>query len=293
MAGVMFGLSAATLAAIGSTAIAAGTTTASFIQAGKQKKAQRKAEREAAKKMASARRSLEKNYMESLSIPLEAYEREMEAINVGTAQATQAAVEGSQRGVAATAGQVQQVASEAQAEQRTKMAEDLFNLEAATAEEASRLRDIGVNLDLAEAEGAQMAAADAARARAQAIQSGIEGVGQTVSSAMSLVPLYQKQNIGARRDALEQTTLRGDAQLDPFGMQVAQDSPQAARVQAGFTGSGFDTSNMTNRQFRQFERSLSPAQKASLFSAGYYDRLMPGGMDAFYNIGSGTTVTGQ
>ena len=61
------------------------------------------------------------------------------------------------------------------------MAEDLFNLEAATAEEASRLRDIGVNLDLAEAEGAQMAAADAARARAQAIQSGIEGVGQTAS----------------------------------------------------------------------------------------------------------------
>jgi hypothetical protein len=284
MAGVAFGLSAATLAAIGSTAIAAGTTTASFIQAGKQKKAQRKAEREAAKKMASARRSLEKNYMESLSIPLEAYEREMEAINVGTAQATQAAVEGSQRGVAATAGQVQQVASEAQAQQRTKMAEDLFNLEAATAEEASRLRDIGVNLDLAEAEGAQMAAADAARARAQAIQSGIEGVGQTAQSALSLVPLYQKQNVGARRDALEKTTLRGDAQLDPFGMQVAQDSEAAARVQAAFTGSGFDTSNMTNRQFRQFERSMTPAQRAALFDAGYYNRLVPGGMDSFYNI---------
>ena len=279
-----------TIAAATSLAITAGTTTSSFIQAGKQKKAQRKAEREASKKMASARRSLEKNYMESLSIPLEAYEREMEAIQVQTAQATQAAVEGSQRGVAATAGQVQQVASEAQAEQRTKMAEDLFNLEAATAEEASRLRDIGVNLDLAEAEGAQMAAADAARARSQAIQQGIEGVGNTVQAGLSLVPLYQKQGVGARRDALEKTTLRGDAQLDPFGMQVAQDSPQAARVQAAFTGSGFDTSNMTNRQFRQFERSLSPAQKASLFTAGYYDRLMPGGMDAFYNSGSGTVI---
>ena len=283
-------MAVATAAAVASLAISAGTTTASFIQAGKQKKAQRKAEREASKKMASARRSLEKNYMESLSIPLEAYEREMEAIQVQTAQATQAAVEGSQRGVASTAGQVQQVTSEAQAEQRTKMAEDLFNLEAATAEEASRLRDIGVNLDLAEAEGAQMAAADAARARAQAIQSGIEGVGNTVQAGLSLVPLYQKQGVGARRDALEKTTLRGDAQLDPFGMQVAQDSPQAARVQAAFTGSGFDTSNMTNRQFRQFERSLSPAQKASLFTAGYYDRLMPGGMDAFYNSGSGTVI---
>ena len=283
-------MSAATLAAIGSTAIAAGTTTASFIQAGKQKKAQRRAEREASRKMKQAREKLEMNYMESLSIPLEAYEREMEAINVQTAQATQAAVEGSQRGVAATAGQVQQVASEAQANQRTAMAEDLFNLEAATAEEASRLRDIGVNLDLAEAEGAQVAAADAARARAQAIQSGIEGVGNTVQAGLSLIPLYQKQGIGARREALEQTTLRGDAQLDPFGMQVAQDSEAAARVQAGFTGSGFDTSNMTNRQFRQFERSLNPTQKAALFDAGYYNRLMPGGMNAFYNIGSGTVI---
>lgn len=275
MAGVAFGLSAATLAAIGSTAIAAGTTTASFIQAGKQKKAQRRAEREAAKKMASARRSLEKNYMESLSIPLEAYEREMEAIQVQTAQATQAAVEGSQRGVASTAGQVQQVTSEAQAEQRTKMAEDLFNLEAATAEEASRLRDIGVNLDLAEAEGAQMAAADAARARAQAIQSGIEGVGQTVSSAMSLVPLYQKQGAGARQAALTST------EYSPEILEKAEISQQYLD----------EAGKYNRRNFRAFEKSLTPQQRGLLFNADYYANLMPGGMDAFYNIGGGTTVT--
>lgn len=267
-------MSAATLAAIGSTAIAAGTTTASFIQAGKQKKAQRRAEREAAKKMASARRSLEKNYMESLSIPLEAYEREMEAIQVQTAQATQAAVEGSQRGVASTAGQVQQVTSEAQAEQRTKMAEDLFNLEAATAEEASRLRDIGVNLDLAEAEGAQMAAADAARARAQAIQSGIEGVGQTVSSAMSLVPLYQKQGAGARQAALTST------EYSPEILEKAEISQQYLD----------EAGKYNRRNFRAFEKSLTPQQRGLLFNADYYANLMPGGMDAFYNIGGGTTI---
>ena len=186
-----------TIAAGLSLAITAGTTTNSFVQAGKQKKAQRRAEREASKKMDSARKSLEKNYMESLSIPLEAYEREMEAINVQTAQATQAAAEGSQRGVAATAGQVQQVASEAQAQQRTKMAEDLFNLEAATAEEASRLRDIGVNLDLAEAEGAQMAAADAARARSQAIQQGIEGVASTAQQGLKgVLNIIKNENPG-------------------------------------------------------------------------------------------------
>lgn len=281
-------MAVATAAAVASLAISAGTTTASFIQAGKQKKAQRKAEREASKKMASARRSLEKNYMESLSIPLEAYEREMEAINVGTAQATQAAVEGSQRGVAATAGQVQQVASEAQAEQRTKMAEDLFNLEAATAEEASRLRDIGVNLDLAEAEGAQMAAADAARARAQAIQSGIEGVGQTVSSAMSLVPLYQKQGAGARQAALS-TTQYDDPTIQKIGNIAGQ-----GQAGAGFTNLDLDAvGQMSRRDFRAFEKSLTPQQRGLLFNADYYANLMPGGMDAFYNIGGGTTVTGQ
>jgi hypothetical protein len=266
-----------TIAAATSLAITAGTTTSSFIQAGKQKKAQRKAEREASKKMDSARKSLEKNYMESLSIPLEAYEREMEAINVGTAQATQAAAEGSQRGVAATAGQVQQVASEAQAQQRTKMAEDLFNLEAATAEESSRLRDIGVNLDLAEAEGAQMAAADAARARSQAIQQGIEGVASTAQQGLSMVPLYQKQGAGARQAALTSTG---------FDAETLK--------KANLTQTDLDTVGaMGRRDFRGFEKSLSPQQRGLLFNADYYERLMPGGMDAFYNIGSGTTVTGE
>ena len=281
----MFGLSAATLAAIGSTAIAAGTTTASFIQAGKQKKAQRRAEREAERKMKQARKKLEMNYMESLSIPLEAYEREMEAIQVQTAQATQAAVEGSQRGVAATAGQVQQVASEAQANQRTAMAEDLFNLEAATAEEASRLRDIGVNLDLAEVEGAQMAAADASRARAQAIQQGIQGVGQTAQSALSLVPLYQKQGAGARQTALSKT------QYDDPTIQRIGNIAGQGQASEGFTNLDLDAiGQMSRRDYRAFEKSLTPQQRGLLFNADYYANLMPGGMGSFYNIGSGTAI---
>ena len=255
-------------------AISAGTATASFVQAGKQKKAQRRAEREAERKMQSARKKLEMNYMESLSIPLEAYEREMEAINVQTAQATQAAVEGSQRGVASTAGQVQQVVSEAQAKQRTDMAEDLFNLEAATAEEESRLRDIGVNLDLAEVEGAQMAAADAAAARSKAIQEGIEGVASTAQQGLSMVPLYKTQSAGARQAALTS----GDYSADTL-------------KKAGFTQQDIDAAGKMGRSdYKAFERSLTPQQRGLLFNAEYYERLMPEGMQAFYNMGSGTTI---
>ena len=274
-----------TIAAAASLAITAGTTTSSFIQAGKQKKAQRRAEREAERKMKQAREKLEMNYMESLSIPLEAYEREMEAIQVQTAQATQAAVEGSQRGVAATAGQVQQVTSEAQANQRTAMAEDLFNLEAATAEESSRLRDIGVNLDLAEVEGAQMAAADASRARAQAIQQGIQGVGQTAQSALSLVPLYQKQGAGARQTALSKT------QYDDPTIQRIGNIAGQGQASEGFTNLDLDAiGQMSRRDYRAFEKSLTPQQRGLLFNADYYAKLMPGGMGSFYNIGSGTAI---
>ena len=184
-------LTAAGAAAI-STAIGGTTTAISFAQAGKQKDAMRKAERQANKKMKEARKKLEVNYMESLSVPLEAYEREMEALNVQAATLTQAAVEGDQRGAGAVAGRVAQAGQEAISKQRTDMAKDLYNLEAATAEEASRLRDVGISLDLAEVEGAQLAAADASRARADAINQGIQGIGNTLQSGMDAVPLYQK-----------------------------------------------------------------------------------------------------
>ena len=186
---------ATTLAAIASASAIAGTaasTTGSFIQAGKQKDAMRKAEREANQKMKDARKKLEVNYMESLSVPLEAYEREMEALNVQAATLTQAAVEGDQRGAGAVAGRVAQAGQEAVSQQRTAMAKDLYNLEAATAEEDARLRDIGISLDLGEVEGAQLAAADASRARADAINQGIQGVGNTLQATMDAVPLYQK-----------------------------------------------------------------------------------------------------
>ena len=175
-------------------AIAGTATTAglSFSQAGKQKERMRDAERDAGLKMKEARKKLEVNYMDSLSIPLEAYEREMEALNVQAATLTQAAVEGDQRGAGAVAGRIAQAGQEAVSQQRTAMAKDLYNLEAATAEEDARLRDIGISLDLGEVEGAQLAAADASRARADAINQGITGIGNTLQSGMDAVPLFQK-----------------------------------------------------------------------------------------------------
>ena len=176
--------------------IAAASATASFVQAGKAKTRREEAERAAETKLADAREKLDVNYLEGLSLPMEAYEREREAIAVGTSTALQAATEGDQRGVGATAGRVLQAQQEAQAQSRVGMAGDLFNLEAATAEEESRLRDVLAQIDLGEASGAQIAAAEAADQRQQDIQAGISSATSAVQQGIQAAPLYAKTSGG-------------------------------------------------------------------------------------------------
>ena len=91
---------------IASIAIGAATTTASFVQAGKQRKLQDKAEADAAKAMADARKRLDVNYAEAKSIQKEPYELMREANNVVAADAMQAAREADPRGAGASAGRI-------------------------------------------------------------------------------------------------------------------------------------------------------------------------------------------
>ena len=66
---------------------------------------------------------------------------------------------GSERGAAATAGRVQLAQQQGQAAVRSAMGQELTNLENKQLAEESRLNDIGVQLDLGQVEGAQLAAA--------------------------------------------------------------------------------------------------------------------------------------
>jgi len=182
---------AVTTAAVIGIAAAAASTTMSFDQAGKQKKAQRDAERDADEAMASARKKLEENFYAAQGIKKEPYELEREALLSQGAQAIQAGVE-SERGAAATAGRVQLAQQQGQAAVRTAMSQDMMALENKQLAEASRLRDIGVQLDLGEVEGAQLAAANAERLRAQAQQQGMQGVTSFAQQAAAALPLFGK-----------------------------------------------------------------------------------------------------
>jgi len=181
----------ATAIAIGSLAATAATTTASFVQAGQQRKLQVQAQQAANQAMEDARKKLEKNYYDELAIQKEPYELQREALISAGAQQIQAGVE-SERGAAATAGRVQMAQNEAQAGIRSDMGREMQQLEQLTAQEQSRLRDVGVQLDLGEVEGAQLAAANAQELAAQATQQGMQGVTSLGQQVYSYIPLFEK-----------------------------------------------------------------------------------------------------
>lgn len=163
------------------------------MQAGEQKDKQRQAEASAASAMAEARKKLEVNFYDQQAVKKEPYELQREALLSQGAQAIQAGQE-SDRGAAVTAGKVQMAQNEAQAGIRTEMGKEMTAIEDKQLAEQSRLRDLGVQLDLGQAEGAQMAAANAEEASTAATAQGIQGLIGTAQQGLNLMPLYFKDN---------------------------------------------------------------------------------------------------
>ena len=190
-------MAAATALTIASLAATAAKTGASFVQASKQKKLQQKAEREADKALADARKKLDVNFYEGLSIQKEPYELAREALLSSGAQAIQAGVEGSERGAAATAGRVQMAQQQGQREIAGAMGQQMMNLEKLVATEDSRLTGEKFNLDMLQQKGAQLAARDAEQRKQLATKQAMEGVGSLISQGASLAPLFGSGGGGA------------------------------------------------------------------------------------------------
>jgi pyruvate/2-oxoglutarate dehydrogenase complex dihydrolipoamide acyltransferase (E2) component len=149
--------------AIGTAGIVAISTSlasagASAAQASKASGFAKQAKKDSELAFNRAMNELTSNKFKGLNIPTEAYERERDAMASAAAQATEAGRE-SERGTAATAGRVQMAAQEGQRQIAGAMGEDLMKLEGLTAQEEARLSSQRANLELAQAEGAQTAAA--------------------------------------------------------------------------------------------------------------------------------------
>ena len=176
----------------------------SFAQAGKQRKLMKEAEKAADEAMQEARKKLEVNVYDKLAIQKEPYELQREAMLSQGAQAIQAGVE-SERGAAATAGRIQMAANEGQAAIRSAMGQELMGLEQLSAQEEGRLRDIGVQLDLEEVAGAQLAAANAQELAANATAQGMEGLTSLGSQLAEKAPLFEKTASAKQAKGIQKT----------------------------------------------------------------------------------------
>jgi hypothetical protein len=206
--------------------ISAGTTAASFIQAGQEKRKQRQYEADADKAMQEARRQLQINYAKQMSIKKEPYNLERLGVRAAGQGIINAATE-SDRGAAAAAGQVMMATQAGEADITNRQTDELYNIENAILEEESRLRDINVDLDMQEVEGNMAAAADARMLSQQATQAGIQGVASTAQAGLSMVPLYQENKNAtnaaiAKAQAADPTYLAGYNPATATGRQYRQ-----------------------------------------------------------------------
>ena len=187
--------------------------------------------------MASARARLDVNYMDALSIQKEPYELQREAMIAQGTQAIDAAQE-SERGTAAAAGRVQMAQNEAQGGIRTAMGKELTDIERLKVAEDARLRDLQTQLDLGEAEGAALAARNAAEMAAQATAQGFEGVTSMATQAANLVPLYP--NLGGGNKSQTQQGQLKNAVIGSNGQQL---TGTGSNIQYNPIGAGMPTLN--------------------------------------------------
>ena len=209
-------ITAATIASGVGVAATVGTTAMSFANAGKQRKLMKEAEEAAGTAMAEARKKLTVNVYDKLAIQKEPYELQREAMLAQGAQAL-SAVEGDPRTQVATAGRVQMAMNDGQGGIRAAMGQDLQQLEMLSAQEDARNRDIGVQLDLEEVAGAQLAAANAQELGAQSMQQGFQGVTSLTSQLADAVPLFDKTASAVQIKGMERVGKRQG--FDAAGVQ--------------------------------------------------------------------------
>ena len=203
---------AATTATVIGIASTVGGSYMSFKEASKQSKAATTARLDAEKAIAEAKKRAEQNVFEALSLAKEPYERAREASLASGAQAIEAGRE-SERGIAATAGRVQMSQNEMQQNIADEQTAQIQGLNKLIATEDARLLDYLAAVNMEEAAGAQKAAAEADKLKAQNITQGVLQLGAAAKKAGEALPLfYDSQATNQYESLAKQATASGLSQ---------------------------------------------------------------------------------
>lgn len=266
---------ALTIASVATTAAGAGM---SFAQANKQKKLYEQAQADAAKSMVEAKKAINVNYYEGLTIPTQAYKMEADILKSASAQALEAGREGDQRGVAATAGRVQAANTDAARGIRSDMADELYDLNKLTQTENRDIATKLANLNLAEAQGAQLAAKDAQEARSAAITQGFKSVASLSGQLAGAANLYGKSDqaklVGDITKDYEQAVKSGQLGADYLNPDSTMMTAQQAIAKAG--GFGDEIANLSEAEFQDYISKLPMDKLQALYrNKSFTDNLSP------------------
>lgn len=256
---------ALTVASVATTAIGSGF---SFRQANKQKKLYEKYQEDAAKSMVEAKKIIDVNYYEGLSIPTQAYKMESDILKSVAAQATEAGREGDQRGAAATAGRVQAAVTDSARGIRSDMSKELYDLNKLTQTENKEIATKLANLNLAEVQGAQLAARDAQEARSAAMTQGFKGVASLSGQLAGAANLYGKSDqaklLGGITNDYEKALKSGQLGADYLNPDSTTMTAQQAIAKAG--GFGPEVANLSEAEFQDYITKLPMDKLQALYN---------------------------
>jgi len=162
----------------------------SFYQADQQDKAAAQAQIQQNKLREDARKRAEINYFEGLTLPMEAYEQAFENTLASSQTQVEALQEADPRALAAGVGRVGAIATQRDAQTRTAMAEDLFNLDKMKAQSRDAVNQQLFALDIAEKREMSQRQRDAERLKAEQVNAGIKGVTTAAKAIDTLIPLF-------------------------------------------------------------------------------------------------------
>tara|TARA_R110000765_G_scaffold398704_1_gene493158 strand:- start:338 stop:1276 length:939 start_codon:yes stop_codon:yes gene_type:complete len=192
-------------AAVAGIVVAAVATTASIFGMGKslaqaadQRRKASQAERDSKILMQEAKAKMQKNFYEGLTLPTEAYDRAFRGNAVQQKQAIESLQGADARTLAAGIGKVGALGMTANEAERLTMGKDLFALDLTKAENAQKINDELVGMDVGQAKDQMTMAGDLREASAASTLSGIQAGISGLQSAASAAPLYLKSG-GDRR----------------------------------------------------------------------------------------------
>ena len=181
-------LATATIIGLTTSAIGAGM---SFKQAAEAKTAAQKSETDAKNLMDEAKKNIQKDYMEELTVPLDAFEAASKENVALQNQSIQAIREGDQRG---TYGAVNQLGLDAAEQTRITMGKELSDLQKLKIESKKNIQDEVVSMDVAGAADANLRSRDAQEARTAAMSNAVNALGQGANAYAEGQDLYKKTN---------------------------------------------------------------------------------------------------